>query len=195
MLNNKAITTALLISLSGHFLLFGLYGFNFFSPQIKKPQEIIVNIEIDKLPLLPKIDVMGKEKKLQDAIKNPEEIITRERELPKKLIKETVKIINPAQEAMLKYQDMVKQKIQESRQYPVWAKKQGYQGTTNLKFTILNTGHLGKITILNSSGHKILDEEACNTIKRSRPFPSIPKELNASSSEIEISIIFHLHLP
>ncbi|KPK39114.1 MAG: hypothetical protein AMJ78_09005 [Omnitrophica WOR_2 bacterium SM23_29] len=81
--------------------------------QTEKPEEITVRIEIEKPPLLPKIDVMGEEKKIKEIEEKqkepepelklkpqPEEIVMEE--LPKELIEEKVEVIDPAKEAMLR---------------------------------------------------------------------------------------------
>jgi TonB family protein len=76
MLNDKVSRITFLISLSIHLLFLGMSGFNLISFQdIKKTQDLTVQIhllEIEKpplLPKLPKIDVMGEEKKLKEIAK------------------------------------------------------------------------------------------------------------------------------
>ena len=132
----------------------GTPGFNLPSFQAEKPEEITIRIEIEKLPLLPKIDIMGDEKKLKEIAEEhkqpkpepepeipPEEIIVEEP--PKEPIEEKVKIIDPAKEAMFRYQDMVKQKIEKVRRYPYWAKRQGLEGVVYISFTLLSNGVFG----------------------------------------------------
>jgi len=68
MLSNKVIRITFIISLTGHCLLLGMPGFNLPSFQVEKPEEITVRIEIKKPSLLPKIDVMGDEKKLNEVV-------------------------------------------------------------------------------------------------------------------------------
>jgi len=203
MSSNKVIRITFIISLTGHLFLLGMPGFNLPAFQEKNSQEITVRIEIEKPPLLPKIDVMGEEKKLKEIIVEeskqpepepelqPEEIVTEEP--PKKQVEEKVEVIDPAQEAMLRYQDKVKQRIEEVRKYPYWAKKQGIEGATYLKFSVLSNGSSQDIRIIRSSGFEILDEEAIATVKRANPFPSIPKEIDASFVQMEVSIVFKLN--
>ena len=231
-------------SLLAHSLFLGISRFNLTKPQPKNPEEISVQIEIEKLPLLPKIDVIGEEKKLKEVVKEekppepefklepksqpeeekiveeleqqseevveelkpqPEEEKIIEEPQPKEQIEkevvkqpqpeppqEFVKVINPQEEAMLRYQDMVKQKIESCRRYPPWAKKQGFEGTVHIKFTILSTGFTKDIKIIKSSGFNILDKEAISTIKRAQPFPPIPEEMKVSSLTMEVSIVFTL---
>ena len=202
MFNDRITKVAFFISLSGHLLLFGMPGIHPRSFQIEKPEEITVRIEIEKPPLLPKIDVMGEEKKLKEIIveepKQPEpepelqpEKIAME-EPPKKQVEEKVEVIDPADEAMLRYQDMVKQKIEEVRRYPTFAKRQGIEGTVYINFTVLSNGLSQDVKIVHSSGFKILDEEAVATIKRANPFPPIPEEISTSFVRMEVSIMFKI---
>jgi len=216
------IKITFIFSLLAHSLFLGTPGFlNSVKPQLKKDEETNVRIKIEKPPLLPKINVLGEEKKLKEIehqitktpehqLEKKEEIIEELQEIeeepkPKEQIeKEIVKqpqskpsqgfieVINPQEEAMLRYQDMVKQKIESCRRYPNWAKKQGFEGSVYLKFTILSTGFTKDIKIIKSSGFNILDKEAISTIKRAQPFPPIPEEMKVSSLTMEVSVVFTL---
>ena len=221
MSEDRVIKIAFIISLTAHCLFLGMPKFSSTKSRPKKDEEINVRIEIEKPPLLPKIDVMGKEKKLKEIehqitgtpehqLEKKEEIMEELQEIeeepqPKEQIEkeivkqpqpkspqEFVKVINPQEEAMLRYQDMVKQKIESCRRYPPWAKKQGFEGTVHIKFTILSTGFTKNIKIIKSSGFNILDKEAISTIKRAQPFPPIPEEMKVSSLTMEVSVVFTL---
>jgi len=201
MLNNKVIRTTFIISLTVHFLLLATPQFKLNLSNIQKPQEIITQINIEKTPVLPKINVIGKEKKLQENIKEikqpepfhkiqPEEIVIREPS--KKLIEEKTETINPSQEAMLRYQDIVKQKIEEKKEYPQEARRKEIEGIVNIRFTILSDGQVNEIEIVKSSGYKILDNSAVSTIKKSNPFPTLPEELNTPYVQIEVNLVYNL---
>ena len=205
MLNDKVIRIAFIISLVGHCFLLGMPGFNLPVVQDKKPEEITVRVEIEKPPLLPKIDVMGDEKKLKEIVEKqelpepepeqelkPEEIVMGKlsKEEP---IEERIEIIDPTQEAMLRYQDMVKQRIEEVRRYPYWARRQGIEGMVDLSFIVLSNGMSRDVEIVRSSGSSILDEETVATIKRANPFPPIPQELNQDFVSIEVTIVFKMN--
>jgi len=205
MLNDKVTRVAFLISLAGHGFLLGSSGFNFHPFQHEKqPEEVMVNVEIEKPALLPKIDIMGQEKKFKEIEQEPEqpkpesqpqplpEEITIQ-QTPQERIEEEVEVIDPSKDAMLRYQDMVKQRIEAARRYPLWAKKQGIEGVTHLYFTVLSGGAGQDIRIIRSSGSVILDEEAVATVKRASPFPPIPKEISRSSVGMEVAIVFSLN--
>ena len=72
MLGSRISITTFVISLIGHCLFLSVPGFNPSLPQTERCEEIAVEVEIDKPPLLPDIDVMGDEKKLKDVIEPAE---------------------------------------------------------------------------------------------------------------------------
>lgn len=174
MLNDKVLKTAFMISLSGHLLVLGMLGFDMnLSSQDKqeKVDDIIVTIEIERPPLLPripKIDTMGQEKKLP----GPEEMVM--------------------EEPMLRYQDMVKQRIEGARRYPAWAKRQGIEGIVYINFTVLSNGVSQDIKVARSSGFTILDKEAARNVKRANPFPPIPENIKVSSIKMNVAIVYTL---
>jgi len=225
--DEKIIKITFFFSLLAHCIVLGVPGFNFNKSYPEKPKQIPVQIEIEKPPLLPKIDVMGEEKKLSPQVNPPsaEEEIVKEKlpepepesqpeeekiaeelepqpkeQIEKEIVKqpqpeppqEFVEVINPQEKTMLRYEDMIKQKIESHRKYPNWAKKQGFEGTAHLKFTVLSTGFAKDIKIIKSSGFNILDKEAVSTIKRAQPFPPIPEEMKVSSLTMEVSVVFTL---
>ncbi len=202
MINDKVVKTAFIISFVGHCLFLGMPGFNLYTHQTKKPEEITVRIDIEKLALLPKIDVIGDEKKLKEVIGEkkplppesetevqPDQIVIEE--LPKEP-EEKVEVIDPVQQAMLRYQDVVKQRIEEVRRYPVRAKQNGIEGNVNLNFVILSNGLSKDTKIISSSGFRILDDEAVATVTRASPCPSISKELHRDFVSIEVTIVFKM---
>lgn len=237
MLNDRIIAAAFIISFIGHSLFLGLPGLNMNSAQFDKPEEVAFNVEIEKCPLLPKIDITGEEKKLKETVKRQESselksdneppveaavntvmVLQPQRELQtftpleKNLLREQavcdgnnsepssvfskeqvkIDIIAPEQEQMLRYQDMVKQKIEEARRYPLWARKQSIEGIVYINFIVLSNGLSQDVKIIRSAGSKSLDEEAVETIKRANPFPPIPKEINTAQVQMEVAIVFNL---
>lgn len=196
------IKAAFLISFTGHCLLLGAPGFNLRLPyQEKKPDEITINLEVERPALLPRIDTIGEERKFKKAEENPKQQESKQKpqaketavqDILKERLEEKVRVINPEEEAMLRYQDMIKQKIEEVRRYPLWAKTQGIEGAVYLSFVVLSDGASQGIKIIRSSGSKILDEEAMFSIKRASPFPPIPKEIEVSFAKMEVLIVFTL---
>jgi len=199
-MNNKFFNIAFMASLIGHGMLLGIPGFKHLSIKSEAPKETIVRMEIEKPMLLPKIDVLGEEKKFKNQEKRdkePEMSKTEQKDALSQKVseqkpQEEVKVSDPSTEEMLRYQDMVKQRIQEARAYPEWAKRRGIEGAPEIAFTVLSNGACSDTLLLASSGSKILDEEAFQTVKRAAPFPAFPKELNKASLRMRVAIIFSL---
>lgn len=47
----------------------------------------------------------------------------------------------------------------------------GLKGKVTVRFTIEKTGKVSDLTILSSSGHKVLDAKVLSAIRRTAPFP------------------------
>lgn len=199
------VRAAFLISITGHCLLLGAPGFNSGLPRQKaQPKELAVELEIEKPALLPKIDAIGREKKIKEVEQKPKqpELELKPQSLPEETIvqpapqehvEEIIDVRHPDKTAMLRYQDIVKQRIEDARRYPLWARKQGIEGITRLYFTVLPQGLARDIRMVHSSGSSILDQEAVATVQRAGPFPPIPKEIGSSSVGMEVAIVFSLH--
>ena len=208
MFMDKVMRVTFLLSLAGHLLFLGMpFKLRPDSHTEKKHKELeIVYINIEKPPLLPKIDVVGEQKKLKEISAKPElpqpepesearpEGVTVEQPL-KERVEEKIEVIDPAGEAMLRYQDIVKQRIEEARRYPTFAKRQAIEGSVHLNFVVLSNGLSKDIKIISSSGSKILDQEAVSTIQRANPFPPIPSQINQDLVAMELSIAFVLDSP
>ena len=194
---NRVIRISFMTSLIGHCLFLSMPGFDLSSAQTEMRDEIAVRIEIEKPPLLPKIDVIGEEKKLKQVIEIPEPEPEPEME-PELQLEEMddshseVELTDSKEEAMFRYQDVVKQRIEELRRYPSRAKRRGVEGETRIKFAISSNGLVQNIKIISASGSKRLDEEAVNTIRRASPFPPVPEEIDRSPVWMEVSIVFTL---
>lgn len=164
--------------------------------KIVKPEiqpEQTENIE-EKKPVKQDSDIELKEEKIVKPEIQPKGLTEniKEEKPTKEVSYGDGKNINLKEELMLNYQKAVKEKIEDCRRYPYWARKQGFEGTVHLKFTILSTGVVKDIKIIKSSGFNILDKEAISTVKRASPFPPIPKKINRSTLTIEVSLVFQL---
>ncbi len=67
----------------------------------------------------------------------------------------------------------IRRRIEEARTYPEAARRDGIQGTVDLRFRIAADGTIEAIKILRSSGFRILDESAEQTIRRAAPYPPV----------------------
>ena len=144
-------------------------------------------------PLLP----LQQNKVVEEPMLKPDENITKEiiLEAPNNEEKppiEKIAVINPDQQALFRYQDMVKQRIEQARRYPLWAKKQGFEGVVSLKFAILPNGTTENIKTLSSSGYETLDQAAVQAIKTVGHFPPIPDGMRTTQIQMEVAIVFKL---
>ncbi len=75
---------------------------------------------------------------------------------------------------------LIANSIRKHTVYPPFAEEAGISGVVKIQFVILTDGSIGTITVYNSSGSRILDQDALETVKRSGPFPkpSLPVILN-----------------
>lgn len=231
MLIDKNILMACGISFALHGVIFGMSGFSIMPPEQEiMPEEITVNIKIEKPALLPKIRNLGETKKFKKIEQTPQKSFEKKQEtfdasllhevrkLPKndpgseptktminpelpdnslkqkieKISEEKINTLHPDEEAMLDFHNMIKQKIEEARRYPLWAKKKEIQGVTRISFTVLPDGTCRDIKVAGSSGSEILDQEALETLKRAQPFPSVPEKISSSPLSLEVGIVFSL---
>lgn len=201
MSSDLVVKAAFLVSLLGHCLFFRIpLESAHLSEERRIPEEIFLNVEIEAPALLPKIDLLGDEKKFKPEespqLNKEAEVEPKEKSaeiIKSEPFKPRLKVNQPAQEEMLRYQDMVKQRIEQVRRYPAWARKQGIEGIVRVSFIVLATGEAKGISIIGSSGSRILDAEVIDTIKRASPFAPIPKGAGASSIQMDVSLVFTLH--
>ncbi len=59
--------------------------------------------------------------------------------------------------------------------YPLEAAQKGIQGKVRVKFTILRSGKVVNIAVLNSSGHHLLDQAILDAITMAAPFSPLPE--------------------
>ncbi|UCB57243.1 MAG: energy transducer TonB [Candidatus Omnitrophota bacterium] len=200
MFKNREMRIALFLSLAGHLLFLGMPGGARQDLKIERDDKEleIAYVKIKEPTLLPRIDNMGEEKKLKEIKEKPKspaepepvpETVAMEKEPSSR---EKIDALDLAQEAMLRYQDMVKQRIEEARRYPSWAKRQGQEGIVYLDFIVLANGLSRDIEIISSSGSGILDKEAVATIQRAGPFPPIPQGIKRNSTRMQVAIVFAL---
>ncbi len=209
MSENSILIVSLMISSSVHFLLLSL-PFNF-SLQCERPEmkSMMIAVEILRPQLLPRVDKLGPQKELCRTVKRPEKGSKVENpasdksQLSLKKLEEreetkkpgnivNLNPVHPNPEAILRYQDMVKQKIEEQRSYPLRARENGGEGISVCKFAILPNGQVTGIELMKSSGYSALDEKAKKMIDRASPFAPPPKDLNSHLIQMKIAIAFKL---
>jgi len=170
------------VSLIAHTGLIGAGVFNVNPVKDEKPFEVEFEIE----EILPERYEVKKEKKIEKPIVEKEEIIepvAEEKIEPEEIDEELTK-------SFLRYQDSIKQKIQEGKQYPRWALRIGNEGSVRITFNVLSSGRIEDLKLIKSSGFEELDKEALDAVKRASPFLSFPAELNENNIQIEVDVVF-----
>lgn len=85
--------------------------------------------------------------------------------------------------------------LERNKRYPSGAKRRGQEDTITLEFTIDQAGNLLSHEILTPSRYKSLNKEIERMLKKSQPFPSVPKDVQASSAgeyRFKLPIVFQL---
>ena len=70
--------------------------------------------------------------------------------------------------------------------YPAEARQQHIYGSLRLMVAILPDGSLRNVELLESSGHKVLDDAAIRIVKLAAPFAPFPDELRRTTDILEI---------
>lgn len=65
----------------------------------------------------------------------------------------------------------IRQKIFQAKQYPLVAKRQGIEGRVQILFALNPGGEIQELSVIESSGFPLLDQEALATVKRASPYP------------------------
>lgn len=173
------------ISVIAHIGLVGAGVFDFALVKPEKPFEVDFNIEEEVLPEQYEIQ---EEKKIENPILEKEEII----EPVEQETIEPEEVDEEFKKSLLRYQDTIKQKIQEEKRYPRWALRIGHEGITQIVFNVLSSGRVDDLRLKQSSGFEELDKEALDAVRRASPFLSFPEKLNENEIQVEIDIIFRI---
>jgi protein TonB len=89
------------------------------------------------------------------------------------------------------YLGMARMRIEEAKRYPRQARRKGCEGKVIISFQIDRKGEVGEIRLIQSCGHRELDEEAMATLRRASPFPS-PLLIEKEKLDLEVPILFKL---
>jgi protein TonB len=100
--------------------------------------------------------------------------------------------INFTGDALRNFARVVRKKIESSKKYPVAAHSVGIEGRTGVKIIILRDGRLKKVEVVKSSGRRILDRAAVQSVHDAAPFPPIPEKLRKDEIEMSITLVFKI---
>ncbi len=104
-------------------------------------------------------------------------------------------ILTPLDRPAIKYISYfasIKRKIELVWQYPFEAVQRGIQGDVVVDFSIGRDGKLRKVTLVKSSGFKLLDREAIESIRKGSPFSPIPATYEIDVLNIRANFIYEM---
>jgi protein TonB len=90
------------------------------------------------------------------------------------------------------YFDMVRQRIERHKNYPLTARKRQVQGKVVLRFTLSDRGDLQNVSVVRSSKSSDLDQAAVEAVRSAAPYPPPPRDLGQQELALEVAIFFEL---
>lgn len=98
----------------------------------------------------------------------------------------------PVSEPLEGYTNLVKRSILDNLVYPDLARQSGYQGTVKLSLHLSSQGELLETLVKNSSGYKMLDDNAIEVAKKIPVYPFFPSSTDKSDLWVEVPIVYQL---
>lgn len=86
----------------------------------------------------------------------------------------------------------VRKRIEGHKRYPRGAYTRNEQGTVTVSFLLNARGDLVNASVLESSGHTMLDEAALVTVKNASPYPAFPTGLRRDTLVLRLKIEFKI---
>ncbi len=174
------------ISVILHFILFGIFyliaGRTVVSNITLLPLQknfITHVIMVDTIPMLP----LSMNSNNKNSVSTTINISNKKREKKDSLDEEVISLDSPP-EPLKDYIKEIKAKINANWSFPKRAIKEGYEGRVTILFLIDYSGTLKDISVVHSSGYKILDTAALHAISMAQPFEPFPPEFTASILKI-----------
>jgi len=93
---------------------------------------------------------------------------------------------------MQRFAQTVRRKIESSKRYPLAARKSMTEGRVGIRMTVMEDGRLETVEIIESSGYAILDKAALESVRRSAPFPPLPREAERKRVQMSIYLVFKM---
>jgi protein TonB len=115
-----------------------------------------------------------------DLLPNRRDLIGSQRPIP----------LNTSDARYAPYTQTVKQWIEARWEYPDLAKYYGLQGRVVVEFTILSNGQIELLSLVRSSGSKLLDEEAVRAIRAAVPFKPFPRSIQENRLRIIAGFVY-----
>jgi len=149
-----------------------------------------------------KEETVKKPAKKEEAAKIEEEAVEeKKKEIAQKEKSKISKPIIPQAEARPKaapgpletYTKIIQRRVVDNLSYPEAAKVSGFQGTVKLAMHLSYSGQLLDVTIKNSSGYKVLDDDAVNVARKISYYPPFPPAIEKKELWVDIPIDYRLN--
>jgi len=186
--SSRMFALAFALSITGHVLIFAASGIGPFQPERDHEKETTFTFETREYKELPNRYIVGEKKKIariESKKQNPDEGGLDP-------VNENYDTLNPDDDMMLRFHEMIKQHIERHRVYPPSAKKRRMEGTVCLGFTLTVSGRIQEIRLIRSSGFETLDRAAVQTLQASAPFPSFGEFCAQPLISMSIEILYKL---
>src|SRR5437867_6685504 len=89
------------------------------------------------------------------------------------------------------YYQSFRQRVKESLQYPLAARRRGLSGRVELEVLVEPSGRIGAVRVISSSSHAVLDDAALQAVRRLPPQP-LPDHLPRQPLRIRLPLDFEL---
>lgn len=94
--------------------------------------------------------------------------------------------------ALQGYAQIIQKRILENLIYPASAKEAGFQGTIKLSLHLSYQGELLDVIIKDSTGYKVIDDNAVSVVKGISPYPPFPPSIDSKELWIDVPITYQL---
>lgn len=110
---------------------------------------------------------------------------------PEPIARKIASVVEPSSSDIQNYVRSVKSRISKQVYYPREARDAGWEGILKLGILISSDGNLKEVSVVRSSGYKILDDAGQRAVKKAAPFTPIPEPLKLRQLRIEIPIVYN----
>jgi protein TonB len=91
------------------------------------------------------------------------------------------------------WQSAVLARLEKFKRYPSEAMTDHQEGAPVVSFSMDRKGHVLSVTLVSSSGHPLLDEEAVALSKRAQPLPIPPDSIKGDPITLTVPVEFYIH--
>ena len=90
------------------------------------------------------------------------------------------------------YETLLRRLIEAHKSYPFAARRAGWEGRCQRRFTLARSGRLLRVESLSSCGHPMLDRAATRAIADAAPFPPLPASYPGTEVSFTLPMTFSL---